>query len=249
MKKFNFVFVLIVLNIITVTNGFSWSKKTGHRYVAIIAENFLSDKAKAKLEAINVKTLDDYSIFARPDDIRDCAHYVNMPDTGKYSQTLYCADSNCVVEKLNSYIIKMQLSPSKDNLMYIVHLLADLHCPMHISRAEDKGGNLIQISVGGKDTKLHSYWDGFLFPKGDIEKKYIDDLMQIAKENVNSDAANNLNLVSIANATHSFAIKAYKEADDGVIDQKEISNDAAIAQSQIVLAGLRLAKILNIILK
>jgi hypothetical protein len=44
-------------------------------------------------------------------------------------------------------------------LKYVVHFVGDIHQPMHVSRAEDKGGNTIQVQYDGQGTNLHSLWD------------------------------------------------------------------------------------------
>jgi hypothetical protein len=43
-----------------------------------------------------------------------------------------------------------------------VHIVGDMHQPMHTGRAEDKGGNDIKLTYRGKDTNLHSLWDSGL---------------------------------------------------------------------------------------
>jgi hypothetical protein len=50
-------------------------------------------------------------------------------------------------------------------LKFIVHFVGDLHQPVHVSRAEDKGGNTIQVQFGGQGTNLHSLWDSKLIGK------------------------------------------------------------------------------------
>lgn len=37
--------------------------------------------------------------------------------------------------------------------------MGDLHQPMHVGRAEDLGGNLIQLTFNRDQTNLHSLWD------------------------------------------------------------------------------------------
>ena len=48
--------------------------------------------------------------------------------------------------------------------LLIVHLLGDMHCPMHIvylGRNEVKGH--IKVTIGGKEYTYHSWWDGGIF--------------------------------------------------------------------------------------
>jgi hypothetical protein len=40
-----------------------------------------------------------------------------------------------------------------------VHLVADIHQPLHVGRYRDRGGNTIEVRIGRKKTNLHAYWD------------------------------------------------------------------------------------------
>ena len=44
----------------------------------------------------------------------------------------------------------------------MVHIVGDIHQPLHAGHAEDKGGNDIKIKYRGRDTNLHSLWDSGL---------------------------------------------------------------------------------------
>ena len=54
-----------------------------------------------------------------------------------------------------------QLSPAKraTALRFLAHFIADVHQPLHVGRAEDRGGNEIKVRVGGRRTNLHAVWD------------------------------------------------------------------------------------------
>ena len=41
----------------------------------------------------------------------------------------------------------------------IVHMVGDLHCPMHAGRLSDRGGNGVKVKWFGQNTNLHSVWD------------------------------------------------------------------------------------------
>ena len=44
-------------------------------------------------------------------------------------------------------------------LRFLVHFLVDLHQPLHVGRADDRGGNSIELRLGGAPTNLHRFWD------------------------------------------------------------------------------------------
>jgi hypothetical protein len=47
-------------------------------------------------------------------------------------------------------------------LRFIVHLIGDLHQPLHAGKCCDKGGNDVKVTWFGKPTNLHAAWDSAL---------------------------------------------------------------------------------------
>ena len=44
-------------------------------------------------------------------------------------------------------------------LRFVVHLVGDLHQPLHVGKCCDKGGNDVKVNWFGKPTNLHAVWD------------------------------------------------------------------------------------------
>jgi hypothetical protein len=44
-------------------------------------------------------------------------------------------------------------------LKYLVHIMADIHQPLHAGHAYDRGGNQYQLSTFIRGTNLHAFWD------------------------------------------------------------------------------------------
>jgi hypothetical protein len=47
----------------------------------------------------------------------------------------------------------------REALKYLVHLVADVHQPLHATPVHDKGGNDYQVAWHGKGRNLHGVWD------------------------------------------------------------------------------------------
>ena len=144
--------------------------KTGHRAIGEIAENYLSKKAKRKITALlNGQSLAMVANFG--DDIKSDKrynkfytwHYVNKPFGVAYKDAkknkrgdLLTGIQQCIK------IISSKESSKADQIFYLkllVHFVGDLHQPMHVGRAEDKGGNSIKVKWFYSKTNLHSVWD------------------------------------------------------------------------------------------
>ncbi len=167
MKKITILFFLIVQCVFA--NDMYWSK-TGHRVVGEVAENHLSKKAKKAIaEILAGQNLASVSTFA--DEIKADRsfskyspwHYVNYPTDKQYSEVPPSSDGDLMIGIQKCLdVVKDPSSSTEDKAFYLkmlVHLVGDLHQPMHVGRLEDKGGNDIQLQWFGKGTNLHRLWD------------------------------------------------------------------------------------------
>lgn len=44
-------------------------------------------------------------------------------------------------------------------LRFLVHFVVDIHQPLHVGLAEDRGGNSVRIIYRGEEENLHRFWD------------------------------------------------------------------------------------------
>ncbi|RYG22257.1 MAG: hypothetical protein EOO07_00335 [Chitinophagaceae bacterium] len=169
----NYKSLFPIFAIITCLMLGSWGY-TGHRTIGLITENHLTPAAKSAIKEL----LGDTSIAEActwADDARRepqfaataSWHFLNLPlgltynDFKKYVDTLNV--ENVYSELLNTEKILTNTNSTKQQkvhaLKFLMHFVGDLHQPMHISRAEDKGGSTIQLNYQEKGTNLHSLWD------------------------------------------------------------------------------------------
>lgn len=166
---YKIIFLFLLLSNISFANDDIWSKM-GHRAVGEVAEKHLSRKAKRAIgKLLNGQSLATVSNFA--DEIKadstyrkfSAWHYVNFPADKKYTdvEPSQYGDLIIGIEKCIE-IVKDKKSSKQDKAFYLkmlVHLIGDLHQPMHVGRLEDKGGNDIQVQWFNKGSNLHKVWD------------------------------------------------------------------------------------------
>jgi hypothetical protein len=110
-----------------------------------------------------IKTLRDRFSYAAP------WHYQNVNICQAFDQESACRDGNCVSAQIerNLRMLADRTLPARERLFalaFVVHLMGDLHQPMHAGDHGDLGGNRVQASYGAiaGRTNLHSIWDGLL---------------------------------------------------------------------------------------
>lgn len=151
-------------------SAMAWGPK-GHDTVAYIAEQNLSRRALKKAQRVlgghslvyvanwmdNASHTDEYAHTST-------WHYVNVDaNEGSYAESKKEAKGDVVVainnavERLKSG--ELSAEEEKVELMMLIHMVGDMHCPMHAGHKADRGGNGTQVKYFGKQKKLHSVWD------------------------------------------------------------------------------------------
>ncbi|MCG7530557.1 S1/P1 nuclease [Psychrobium sp. MM17-31] len=113
--------------------------------------------AKSCVWADAIKKQADYKQFEK-------WHFMNVPRTAQNITTNACK-KDCIGQAVN--IHQQQVSTAQDPwqklqaLMFLGHWLGDIHQPLHVSYANDWGGNKIKITKRSnvRCETLHWYWD------------------------------------------------------------------------------------------
>jgi nuclease S1 len=156
----------------------------GHRLVAALAEQRLEPGTRARalalLAADGADTLADVAGWA--DQVRDLPqyawtlrlHFVNLPRDCSYDTIRDCREGQCIVAAVERFAAELadRALPERQRaeaLKFLLHLVADLHQPLHAGFAEDLGGNRHQLSLAGTGTNLHALWDRELLASAGLD--------------------------------------------------------------------------------
>lgn len=232
----------------------------GHQAVAEIAARHLTPEATAMVEDLlgdrAAPALRDASTWA--DDIRAYEglgitapyHYVNFPrGSCSYVARRDCPGGRCVVSAIERFTAQLRDGKTREariaGLKWVLHLVADVHQPLHAGRAEDRGGNDLQVRWDGDGTNLHALLDsGLLRQPGRRAVPFARDLMarlpapdaglvrwsRDAPARWAEDSCRNVGAVYPASAR---------------IDDDYARRTRALLESRLLLAGWRLAGLLN----
>lgn len=163
MKKLVLLFSLVSMN------ALAWGP-TGHRVVGHIAMKELSINALTKVsEILANQTFDRVANW--PDEIKsDPAqyshtynwHYTDWPD--EMHDHNEENSSGTLIKSIGEQVavLKNPLSSKEQKvfaLKFLVHLVGDLHMPLHVGNGQDLGGNACKVVFFGKQTNLHAVWD------------------------------------------------------------------------------------------
>jgi hypothetical protein len=148
---------------------FAWGGKA-HDVIARIAEQNLTPKANAEVSRLlNGKTMVYYAMWMdniRSDSAYDFTstwHYANV-DSGYAYASMPKNETGDVLTATELAIRNIKSETATDSvktmyLKFLIHLIGEIHCPMHAGRANDRGGNDYPV-IWFRDTiNLHSLWD------------------------------------------------------------------------------------------
>lgn len=265
MKKIILSLLVLNFSLAPLSSLFAWGP-SGHRIIAEIAERNLNKKAKKQVkEILKGYPMAYWSSWA--DNLRSDTtdrwkhtyvwHYVNIPGDLQKEEAVNALHN---IEQENVYRVIPQLCEKMKNgglsdeeksttLYFLIHLLGDLHQPMHIGRAEDLGGNKITVYWFGTPTNIHAVWDDSLI---NYEKysytEYTDILNRLSpkeKEALQSGTIEDwlFDTYQISNEIYSSIKNEDKLSYSYPYKYKRT------VELQLQRAGLRLAAVLNSIFK
>jgi len=257
--------VVLLIAVAFSCNLFAWGT-TGHRVIAQIAEQNLTKKAKKQVNcALEGYPMAYWANWA--DNIRSEKtdkwnhthkwHFVNLPANLSKQQFLEVAKN---IEQDNVYSEIPKLGETIKNktttieekrfaLYFLIHLVGDLHQPMHVGREEDLGGNKINVSWFNSPTNIHSVWDSRLI---DHEKYSYTEYAQILNI-LTKEEKKNLQEGSLDDwlfETYEIANEIYATIETGdKLSFEYPYKYKSTVELQMQRAGLRLAALLNKIFK
>lgn len=202
--------LLLLATVLLAAPAVAWAP-LGHRLVGDLAQRQLTPTAQREVKRLlaGEKEPSLAGVANWADELRNTDparfkatskwHYVNHANQQcVFNAEADCKDGNCVVTQIDRQlaILKDATQPiqaRRDALKFVVHLVGDVHQPMHSSDHGDAGGNGYQVSLktrvepeayakdkyknGVMGTNLHSMWDYYVLGESGMRsREYADKL-------------------------------------------------------------------------
>jgi hypothetical protein len=140
-------------------------------------------------------------------------------------------------------------------LKYLVHLVADVHQPLHAGYGEDRGGNSYQLQAFMRGTNLHAFWDSGLIRALDQDTEVMTarlapSIVSTARRQELERAGGSVTFNAAQAAEESCRIVGQLGFYPGrLVDQAYIQRFTPIMDQRLQLAGARLAGLINLALR
>lgn len=255
MKTYLAVFTLLLMSLSAQVQA--WGEK-GHRTVGLLAYAQLSPAAQKKVDALlkhkGFKDIGEASVWA--DKIREQKlpayahtgpwHYVNLPrDAEVFDMSRDCSRP-CIVSVLQDMQLQLQDSDKDQQaeaLAFVVHLVGDIHQPMHVSFADDKGGNTTKVKIKGDEVSLHYYWDRVVL-RGLPRSEQLAARLMAEADNEQRRQWRAAPLKQWLAESYQLTRQVYANQSK-VLDAAQLQRDQALALKRLQVAGARLAALLE----
>ena len=254
MKK---ILPVIAISAFTALQGLSWGQK-GHDTVAFIAENHLTPATKAMVDSL----FDGKSIVYYSNWLDNASHspeyaysktwhYKNIDADETFRSARVNPDGDVVQAIYSQSAVLADPDIVKDQkalaLKMIVHLVGDLHQPMHMGHASDLGGNRWNVKFFGSPANLHSIWDSRVLGSGH-KWSYTEWQQQIDRADsvTTAEILTNAYPENWAEQSYEIAKKIYETTPVNTdIKYDYIAEWTPVIEKQLLSGGLRLADLLN----
>lgn len=259
-RRLSSVAVAVVLLCCYSMPAFGWGP-AGHKIVAMIAKQNIKPQTRTRIKQI-LGTVDLETVAVYADAVRDRFpetynnHFVDIPkDNTTYDPPHDCAvdpeKGDCVLAALERFRAEAMnpnetMARRRFALKFIVHLIGDMHQPLHCSDNDDRGGNDVKVKWFGADSSLHKVWDSKIIENADLTDEEFAEtlLLDVTPQEINDFKKGNL--LRWALEAHTIAkANAYKLPADNELGDDYYDDNWAVVDKQLLRGGLRLARVLD----
>lgn len=247
------IIAILVIIICFQSESSAWGV-TGHRATGHIAEQLLKKRVKKKVRSIlDGQSLAEVSTWM--DEMRSDStynhmadwHWVTIPPGKRYAETEKNPHGDIIeaIERMISSLESGKLTKPQEAefIKILVHLVGDIHQPLHVGAFDDMGGNKVKVSWFRSDSNLHRVWDSEMIDDTRLSyTELVDFLPNLTNQQVK--ALQTEDVRSWASESQSYLHNVY-EIYDGKLGYQYTFKNYRIVERRLLEAGVRLAGILN----
>lgn len=227
---------------------------TGHRATGWIAEKYLNKKARKELERIlGGQSLAIASTWM--DEIRSDStynytadwHWVTIQDGQTYEQSVKNPNGD-IIQTLERIITelkskKLNAKEEAERVKMLIHLIGDIHQPLHVGGGNDRGGNDVKIMWFRVDSNLHRVWDSDMIDDSKLSYTELAQSLDTPNETL-LQAWQKTSVRDWATESMNFRKQVY-DYGQGKLGYQYSYKYFPIVRQRLLQAGVRLASVLN----
>jgi hypothetical protein len=253
--------IILVVALLLCSNDALAFSKTGHQIICTLAYQLSSAPLQAKLDTLSAHSgYDDFTAACSwADKVREQKafrwseplHYINFPRDTLAVSWQHCPEQGCILSGIVTMQQRLQADSSDwQALLFLAHFIGDLHQPLHVSYADDLGGNRSAVYFFGMPTNLHGVWDFALIKQAGYEQMPEHWPTLFAKLTVAQQVTwQQGDILSWANESAGLTKAIYQQYRPGMLlAETEFARDVPLLEQRLLQSGVRLALMLETLL-
>lgn len=176
-------------------------------------------------------------------------HWVSIPDGETYesSEKNPRGDVVWAIEMITGALKSDTLSRDAEQmyLKFLVHLVGDIHQPLHVGNGLDKGGNDVKVKWFGKSSNLHRVWDTDMIDGTNLSYTELAESLSPLFNKTTVKQWKNSNARDWAAESMHYREQVYDYPEDKKLGYHYSYKNMDTVRLRLAQAGIRLAALLN----
>lgn len=227
----------------------------GHRAIGDVAEQYLTENAAAEVKRVlgdaSLAKVSTWMDEVRSDDSYDYLntwHYVTIPE-GETYESSEKEERGDIIKGIRTVVEGLKygnLSPEKEAeyLKILVHLVGDIHQPLHVGSQPDRGGNDVRVEWFWENSNLHRVWDSGMINQKQLSFTELSDFVNHpTKKEI--EQWQNSTVIEWAKESQELLPQVYDIPEDKELSYEYSYKNWDTVEKRILQAGIRLAGLLN----
>jgi len=229
----------------------------GHRIAGAIAERRICEAASAEIESLaDGDGLGEIGLW--PDWIRSEErwahtgpwHYLNIGDAASLESYRHPEEGDVLwaIQHFRERLADRSLPEQRrrEALSFLSHFVVDIHQPLHVGRASDRGGNTIRVRFGEDGTaNLHRFWDSVAINLAGLSREaYVSSLLPLVAANATQwTSSEPLDWAQESKASRG-RVYEFRRGDHR-LERPYLEMAVDLTRRRLAQAGVRLALVIN----
>jgi len=253
------VFILLIASLLFIpaddlSKKYMWGQN-GHRVVGDIAADYLTPETREEIDRVlgheSMAIASTWMDKIKSDPAYDYTHdwhWVTIPDGMTYEDTEKNPNGDLInsirtfIEELKSG--SLSAKEEKKKLRMLIHLVGNIHQPLHVGNGEDRGGNTTKVEWFDEGSNIHRVWDSHMIDYTELSYTELS-----AAINHPSDQQikkwQETSVLDWAYEAIELREQVYDLPEDHEIGYKYQYKNRDLLDRQLLKGGVRLAGILN----
>lgn len=245
---------LLIFPVEDLQNEQLWGK-TGHRVVGEIAAEHLTPEARKAVDrvlgptSIAIASTWMDKIRSNPDyDHTHDWHWVTIPDGMTYEETEKNPNGD-LINAIRTFINELKsgslsAEEEEEKLKMLIHLIGDIHQPLHVGTGKDRGGNQTEVEWFYEPSNLHRVWDSEMIDDTKLSYTEFSDAINHPTDEQIAEWQDS-GVLDWAYEAMALRDQVYDLPDDHQLGYRYQYKNRDLLDRQLLKGGIRLAGVLN----